>query len=159
WEYHSGFGVTAEDSLLVLEALSALPQDAAVVADGVRRLVELFYSRAAGAFCTLSPHRDGLAACAKGRARYWQGPSVDATAQAGYLLHKTAPDTYAREIEACAEYLARSQHATGRWKGRWFPSSVTTTYHAMRFLHEMGPSYRGHVASARQCLLEGQQPA
>jgi predicted NAD/FAD-dependent oxidoreductase len=157
WEYHSGFGVTAEDSTLVMDALLAVPQDAAVLARSAQRLVELFYCPSEGAFCTLSPQRHTVAACAKGRARYWEGPSVDATAQAGYLLHNIAPEAYAREIAACADYIARHQHPTGHWKGRWFPSTLITTYYAVRFLHRMAQWYRSHIDKARHYMVTSQQ--
>src|SRR5262249_62223167 len=95
WEYHTGFGVTAEDSALVMEALLAIPQDAPVLARSAQRLVELFYCPTAGAFCTLSPHRHAVAACAQGRAGYWLGPSLVVHAHCGVPLHNQHPRTQA----------------------------------------------------------------
>ncbi len=54
WEYQVGFGITAEDSLLVLEGLLASGADRKELLRSAERLVELFYSKTTGTFQTMS---------------------------------------------------------------------------------------------------------
>ena len=138
WEYQAGYGVTTEDSALVLEGLLEAGVDKKVLAQSFRQLVALFYDPDSGSFQTLSHQRKEIPACAQGRAAYWEGPSVDATAQAAFLLHTTIPKTYAAEIENSRLYLKETQTAEGYWTGRWFPSLMISTYYSVRFLHQFG---------------------
>lgn len=124
WEYQNGFGVTAEDSALVLEGLLECGAAGERLRYSAQRLVEQFYDAEAGAFHTLYG----------GRARYWRGASVDASAHIGYLLARIDPDTYASHIAACAAFVAAAQQPDGLWQGRWFPSRMITTFYAARLL-------------------------
>jgi predicted NAD/FAD-dependent oxidoreductase len=147
WEYHIGYGVTAEDSAVVIEGLLAAGVGETFLRHRLQRLVELFYDAEEGAFRTVL----------RGRAAYWRGPSVDATAHVGYLLQRLAPDRYARQVGACAEYLRRVQRAEGDWKGRWFPSSLTTSYHAIRLLHSVEGGSTEALTRARERIRDTQR--
>lgn len=124
WEYQEGFGVTAEDSALVLEGLLEcdVPRDRLRVS--ARKLVAQCFDAEQGAFHTLRG----------GRARYWQGLSVDSSAHLAYLLQEIDADEFAPIVRACAAYVAAQQQADGLWQGKWFPSRIVTTYHAVRLL-------------------------
>ena len=124
WEYQTGFGVTAEDSLLVCEGLHATGAD---IRPSLERLIALFYLPKLGAFQTLSEQRNEVKDCAQGRSAYWFGPSLDATAHAGYLLHATGmrPDI----VAACARYVA-----TQPLQSTWFPSKLVTLFQTVRLL-------------------------
>jgi len=147
WEYHQGYGVTAEDSTLVLEGLLEAKVSHEILLPSLQRLVELFFEDKSGAFHTIPFNRPG-------RAKYWLGPSPDATAHAGYLLHRVTPILYQKEIEACCRFLQVNQQEDGGFQGRWFPSRMITTYYALRLLHRMNCS----VAVERaKCFVLNQQ--
>src|SRR5262249_27760010 len=122
WEYQVGFGVTAEDSLLVLDGLLAAGIDRELLLRSAARLVELFWGPASGTFQTMSDQRDKVKACAQGRSAYWFGPSIDATAHAGWLLHQLAPERFASQVDACCRAVEGWQRSDGGWSGTWFPS-------------------------------------
>ncbi|HZQ07059.1 MAG TPA: FAD-dependent oxidoreductase [Anaerolineae bacterium] len=145
WEYQNGFGVTAEDSALVLEGLLECRIDRERLRQSAAQLVNQFYNREVGAFETVHG----------GRARYWRGPSVDATAHIGYLLHCIDPEQFAREIRGCAAFTASQQSADGLWQGRWFPSRMITTFYAMRLLALLG--YEDERQRAQDAILKTQQ--
>lgn len=147
WEYHIGFGVTAEDSALVIEGLLVAGVRREFLRPSMQRLVERFYLPEPGAFQTVL----------KGRASYWTGPSVDATGHLGYLLHGIAPEEYAREIEACARYLQRTQEEAGTWQGRWFPSVMITTFYAVRLLCLFKHAYLEAIRRASSAILAAQE--
>ena len=131
----------------MLEGLWTAGVSREVLLPSLRQLVDSCFDARAGAFHTIPLAR-------RGRAEYWRGPSVDATAHAGYLLHAIAPERFADEVARCAEYLCAHQAADGRFTGRWFPSWTWTTYHAVRLLHatcRADPAQRAHWA-----LLRGQ---
>ena len=128
WEYQTGFGVTAEDSVLVLEGLWKAGTDKEILLPSLRKLVEHFYDSNVGAFCTVR----------EGRARYWQGSSPDATAMAGYLLACLAPAEFQTQIDACGQYLIKAQKEQGFWRGKWFPSYLLTTWYSLRLLSMAG---------------------
>jgi hypothetical protein len=124
WEYHHGFGPTAEDSALVLEGLLAAGTDPTILHRSAARLVEVYFDAGAGAFHTVHG----------GRARYWAGPSVDATAHVGWLLWRLDRARWAAEIGACRAFLRSRRDPGGCWRGRWFPSVMLTTFLAARLL-------------------------
>jgi hypothetical protein len=124
WEYQHGFGPTAEDSALVLEGLLAAGVAPAVLERSAGQLVETFFDTGAGAFHTVHG----------GRARYWAGPSVDATAHVGWLLWRLDAARWADEIAACRAFVRAQRDPTGCWRGRWFPSVPLTTFLATRLL-------------------------
>ncbi len=142
WEYQRGFGPTAEDSALVLEALLAAGADATVLRRSAARLVETFFDADAGAFHTVHG----------GRARYWAGPSVDATAHVGWLLARLDADRWAGEIDSCRAHLRAQRDADGFWRSRWFPSVMLTTFLATRLLGDdaLAAETRRHVAAAQR---------
>ncbi|MBN1386411.1 FAD-dependent oxidoreductase [Candidatus Woesearchaeota archaeon] len=145
WEYQHGVGVTAEDSALVIEGLYEFGEDKAFLKYSLQRLKELFYNVEHGAFLTTQ----------KGRAPYWKGPSIDATAHIGYLLNKISPDNFSSEIKACAAFVASSQESKGFWRGKWFPSLMITTFYAVRLLHDLG--FHDSVDKAGKFILNTQE--
>jgi hypothetical protein len=147
WEYQHGFGPTAEDSALVLEGLLAAGTDPTVLRRSAARLVGTFFDAGAGAFHTVHG----------GRARYWAGPSVDATAHVGWLLWRLDAVRWADEIAACRAFLRAQRDPTGCWRGRWFPSVALTTFLAVRLLATAG---RGGtlLADTRHLLADAQRP-
>ncbi|HET9625857.1 MAG TPA: FAD-dependent oxidoreductase [Kofleriaceae bacterium] len=147
WEYHQGYGITTEDSTLVIEGLWAAGTPREVLLPSLQALVDRCFDDAAGAFHTIPRDRQG-------RAAYWQGPSIDATAHAGYLLHAIAPEPFATQIERCADFLCAHQAADGRFTGRWFPAWTWTTYHAVRLLHATART--AAAERARWALLRDQ---
>ncbi len=153
WEYQVGFGVTSDDSLLVLEGLVAAGVDRGVLVPKLDRLVELFYSKAQGAFHSLSERRAEVKGCAQGLADYWLGPSVYVSAHAGHLLHRVAPERYAEEVGACARYVAGLQEAEGYWSSIWFSSKFVTTLHAAKLLGIHGEEHRPRLRRAAAFLL------
>ena len=148
WEWQKGFGVTAEDSALVIEGLLEAGVEARRLMPSLQRLVDIFFSPADSAFLTIR----------HGRAPYWRGPSIDATAHVGYLLQRIAPEIYGTEIEACARYLQKNQQGSGCWRGKWFPSTMITTYYAIRLLCLMDSRYASNTHKARQYMLAHQKP-
>ena len=147
WEYQLGFGVTAEDSALVLEGLLACDVERALLEKSLQELVTKFYDAEQGAFHTVRG----------GRAAYWRGPSIDATAQSGYLMQCIAPEAYAALVRACAAFVAREQLPHGLWQGRWFPSQMVTTFYALRLLHEINvPDYETVGAHAITAIQKAQ---
>lgn len=147
WEYHQGYGITTEDSTLVIEGLWKTGVSREVLLPSLQQLVDRCFDARAGAFHTIPHERQG-------RAGYWRGPSVDATAHAAYLLHAIAPERFPEEIGRCAEYLCAHQAADGRFTGRWFPSWTWTTYHAVRLLH--ATSRTDAAKRAHWAILRGQ---
>src|SRR5262245_20046663 len=75
-----------------------------------------------------------------------------------YLLHNITTETYAQEVATCADYIAKYQDPKGYWKSRWFPSTMITTYYAVRFLQHMPRCYQPHLDKARHFLRTQQQP-
>ncbi|SMC89448.1 FAD-dependent oxidoreductase [Sporomusa malonica] len=148
WEYQTGFGVTAEDSALVLEGLWETGTDRQFLLRSLEKLVEQFYDQDAGAFCTIR----------KGRAKYWQGASADATGMIGYLLACLAPTEYQSQIAACVEHVRRTQNEQGFWRGKWFPSYLITTWYSLRLLSAVDTeNHMAAMAKAVSYVLKKQQ--
>lgn len=151
WEYQSYFGVTAEDSLLALEGLMAVNTSPLILRQSAQRLVELFYSETHQAFTTISEKKATVKSCAQGVAEYWHGPSMDASALAGYFLLQVVAEEERATIAACARYIVDNQRQDGLWEGLWFPSRLVTTYHAVRFL-ALGKEYPSATTKAVNAL-------
>lgn len=124
WEYQRKYGVTSEDSALVIEGLMASGVDSEIVIKALTALSERFFDAGSGCFRTVN----------RGRAEYWKGCSVETTAHIAYLMHKADKGKFENEIKASAEYVRDSQDIDGKWSGRWFPSITITSYYAVRFL-------------------------
>jgi monoamine oxidase len=148
WEWETGFGVTAEDSALVLEGLMESNVDTAVLTASLDRLKRRFFSSHHGAFKTVL----------QGRARYWQGPSVDATAQVGYLMHRVAPGRFEREVKRCVRFVLAGQHRDGYWQGKWFPSRLITTRYAARLCAQFPGTCAAALEKAEAYVLGTQKP-
>jgi glycine/D-amino acid oxidase-like deaminating enzyme len=156
WEYQVGFGVTSDDSVLVLEGLLEAGVAHDLLMPSVERLIELFYSETEGAFQAISERRNEVKACAQGRAEYWFAPSLDATAQAAHLLLRLDPARFDRQINACARYVAAAQRPEGGWRGLWFCADLATTFQALRLLAAVGGAYAPQVRKAAAFLVESQ---
>ena len=148
WEYQTGFGVTADETVLACEGLLAAGEGAETLGPSLRRLVELFHDREQGAFLALSHQCRSIKACAQGRADYWFGASLDATSQAAWLLERVLPGEHRPVVEACGRYVARAQRTDGSFSGLWFPNTLLTTWHAVRLLAALAPAHDESVQRA-----------
>lgn len=148
WEYQHGYGVTSADSAFVIEGLLESGVDPNLLKPAVQKLVEQFYSQEDGAFKTVL----------KGRAAYWRGVSVETTAHVAYLIHRIAPELYAKEVQRCAEYITHAQNEHGFWTGKWFPSVLIPTYYSIRLLHQMDGVYTKNLDRAKEWVMAQQQP-
>jgi hypothetical protein len=119
-------------------------------------LVELFYDRQQGAFLALSHQSKSVKACAQGRAEYWFGASLDATAQAAWLLDRLLPGEHRDVVEACGRFVASAQRADGSFSGLWFPNTLLTTWHAVRLLASLAPAHDDSVQRALSFVAGGQ---
>lgn len=148
WEFHTGFGVTAADSALVMEGLLARGGDRDRLRDAAGRLVERFFDEHAGAFRTVND----------GRAAYWKGVSVETTAHVAYLLHRIDADAWHEVVARCTQYVRRAQDKAGYWEGRWYPSRIIPTYYATRLLrHAAIERSAQRLLKARNWLVASQQ--
>jgi hypothetical protein len=126
WPYQRDYGVTSLDSALVMEGLLSTGRYDRYLRKSCRRLVDTFFDREEGGFCTMP-------VSSPGRAPYWRGTDCPATAFCGWLLTQTAPESYAEEIALCRDYLLRNQRVSGGWPGKWFPSQTIPVWYALRF--------------------------
>ncbi len=126
WEYQNGFGVTAEDTLPVLEGLISCKSDDGFIRKSAEQLIKTWYNVKEGAFNTIC----------KSENKYWLGPSIDATANAGYLLGLIDSERYSPVISSCRIFVSKNQKNDGLWQGKWFPSQMITTLYAVRLLIE-----------------------
>jgi len=146
WEYQHGYGVTAEDSALVIEGLLESGADKEILIASVRKLVQTYYSESEGAFKTVLD----------GRARYWDGVSPETTAHIAYLLHRITAGEHSREILSCASYIRKTQKRDGSWTGKWFPSIMIPTFYSIRLLCSIGESSSRNVTMARDYMIQTQ---
>ena len=147
WEYQPKLGVTCDDSAIVMEGLLAAGAPAERLLQSVQRLVERFWDEEAGAFHTVR----------RGRARYWHGPTVDATALAGWLLLQCGCPRDVSRARACAAFVDAAQGGDGGWRGRWFASRLVTCFHAVRLLAALSPEHHDALARARIFLRDNQE--
>ncbi|HNW83081.1 MAG TPA: terpene cyclase/mutase family protein [bacterium] len=146
WEYHKKYGVTSEDSALVIEGLLASGVDKDILLKALSALSEKFYDSDNGCFRTVNG----------GRADYWKGCSVETTAHIAYLMYKVDPEKFANEIEASAKYTSSNQTDDGKWDGRWFPSFTIPSYYAVRFLALFGEKFSGNIEKSLSYLKQTQ---
>jgi squalene cyclase len=92
-----------------------------------------------------------------GRARYWQGASTETTAHIAYLMQRVDPAAFAREIEQALNFVVKHQANDGHWDGRWFPSVVLPTFHAVRLLAALG-NHDAPLTRAVKFVLRLQRP-
>ena len=125
WEYHTGFGTTLEDSLLVLEGLIDSGLDELAYKYHLDKCIDSFYDHKSGLFITLI----------KGRADYWQGPSIHGTVHAYYLILKYYPDIInTLQIQELIDYLFSEFSNNHSWSSRWFCNSHFTSFYVIRLL-------------------------
>ena len=147
WEWQTGYGATAEDTALVLEGLMESNVAEEDLMPSLIQLRNRFFSPPLGAFQTVS----------QGRAEYWRGPSIDATAHIGYLMHRVAPQRFGEEIAQCVRFLLSNQHPQGYWQGKWFPSRLITTRYAVRLCAQFPESCEEALQKATQFVLTTQE--
>lgn len=135
WEYQRKYGVTSEDSAIVIEGLMASGVDSGIVIKALTALSERFFDVNGGCFRTVN----------RGRAEYWKGCSVETTAHIAYLMHKADRKKFENEIKASAEYVRNNQDIDGKWNGKWFPSITITSYYAVRFLALFDGSFSQNI--------------
>lgn len=159
WEYQQGFGVTAEDSAIVLEALLESPIiHTTWLSKSFENLTEWFYSSEHGAFHTISPVCKDVSGFAQGRAEYWLGPSVDATAHIALLMTRFDPDKYSEQINCCIDYIKAAQDSNGSWGSKWFPDNNKTLFYAIALLRTCDDSAtRVTVKKAIEFVLSTQE--
>ncbi len=157
WEYQEGFGITPEDSALVIEGLLAANVDKSTLLRSLRRLVDTFYCPEHESFASLASNRRQNPKLAQGRAAYWTQPSLDATAHVGSLLQRVSPAEYAAETAACCRYLVAHQDQAGFWQGKWFPSTTVTTLYALRLLRSRPDRYASAAEAAIAYLFRTQR--
>ena len=125
WEYHTGFGVTLEDSLLVLEGLIDNGLDESTYKYHLDKCIHEFYDHNTSLFSTIT----------KGRANYWEGSSVHGTVHAYYLIFK-----YYQElpplvsVSQLVDYLYTELSDNHLWNSRWFVNSHFTSFYVVRLL-------------------------
>ena len=125
WEYHTGFGCTLEDTLLVLEGLIDSGLDEVAYKHYFDKCIDSFYDHESGLFITL----------VNGRADYWQGPSIHGTVHAYYLILKYYPDIInTLQIHELIDYLYSEFSNTHSWSSRWFCNSHFTSFYVIRLL-------------------------
>lgn len=147
WEYQHNYGVTSEDSAIVIEGLLKSGVDKKYLCNSLKRIVDIYYSLEDGAFKTVI----------EGGAEYWKGVSIETTAHIAYLLSMVDPESYSKEIVACAKFVQNSQSKSGFWNGKWFPSMMIPTYYSVRFLNILGEKYADNIERAKEFILHSQE--
>jgi hypothetical protein len=110
-----------------MEGLLSTGGDGEHLRKSCRKLVDVFFDREKGGFCTMPVGSSG-------RAPYWRGVDCPATAFCAWLLTRIDPENYAEEITLCRDYLLRNQRVSGGWPGKWFPSQTIPIWYTLRFL-------------------------
>jgi len=128
WEYSAGFGVTMEDSALVMDGLLDAGWPQASLRHSLSCLVASFYSTADEAFHTLF----------HGRSAYWLGPSLEANAFAVYFIDKLACPEYKAVRDSALAYLLRQPFTSLGWRGRWFQQQSVSNFYVLRALASAG---------------------
>lgn len=146
WEYHRKYGITSEDSAIVIEGLLATGISKNILLKSLSAISEKFFDSDNGCFKTVN----------KGRADYWQGCSVETTAHIAYLMYKVDSEKFAREIEASAKYTSLNQSEDGKWNGRWFPSSAIPSYYSVRLLSLFGERFAENISKSLSYLEKTQ---
>ncbi len=156
WEYQEDFGVTLDDSLLVMEGLWRAGWEEESLKYSLDQLIKFFYDSETGAFHTLSHKGAQQTGFARGRAKYWRGPGLVGTAQAAYLLSYFGQH-YSTIIRRCQDYVAGHQHALGFWPSKWFPSVMWGTYYALELLLLDPDKYAAEIDKAKRFIINAQQ--
>lgn len=146
WEYQRKYGVTSEDSAIVIEGLMDSEVDSGVIIKALTALNERFFDVNGGCFRTVN----------RGRAEYWKGCSVETTAHIAYLMHKADRKKFENEIKASAEYVRNNQDIDGKWNGKWFPSITITSYYAVRFLALFDGSFSQNIEKSLSYIAQRQ---
>ncbi len=125
WEYHMGFGVTLEDTLLVLEGLIDNGLKEQKLQYHLNQCIHNFYDQKTGLFNTLSTGRD----------RYWEGSSIHGTVHAYYLIfqHHKDPSTLIT-INDLVDYVLEEFSPKHVWNSRWFCNPYFTSFYVIRLL-------------------------
>ena len=147
WEYNRGFGVTMEDSALVIDGLIDAGWDTDALKNSVDLLISHFYAPDEGAFHTLF----------KGRSKYWLGPSLEANAFAVYFLEKLTISSQSEVKKNALEYILKQQFSPTGWKGRWFHQQALSNYYVLRALAAVGKK-RPNLISILNHMMESQGP-
>ncbi len=147
WEYNRGFGVTMEDSALVIDGLIDSGWDTDALKNSVDLLISHFYAPDDGAFHTLF----------KGRSKYWLGPSLEANAFAVYFIEKLAISSQSEVKKNALEYILKQPFSSTGWKGRWFHQQALSNYYVLRALAAVGKK-RPNLISILNHMLESQTP-
>jgi squalene cyclase len=127
---------------MVVEGLLAAKVDRGRLSQSLRSLAREYFDAETGGFRTVRT----------GRAGYWQGVSTETTAHIAYLMQRVDPPAFAREIEQARSFVVRHQGNDGHWEGRWFPSRIVPTFHAVRLLAVLG-NHDAALARAARFML------
>jgi squalene cyclase len=131
---------------MVVEGLLAAKVDRQRLVQSLQSLVRDYFDAETGGFRTVQT----------GRASYWQGVSTETTAHVAYLMQRVDPRAFAREIEQARNFVVKHQASDGHWDGRWFPSQVLPTFHAVRLLAALG-NQDAALSRAAQFMLRLQR--
>ena len=157
WEYQEDFGITLDDSLLVIEGLWRAGWEEEEFRYSLEQLIHYFYDQDLGAFHTLSPRPAQRLVLAGGRSKYWKGPCTEGTAQMGWLLSQSEKGDYSEIIARCQAYLGQHQHPLGFWASKWFPSYMWGTYYGLALLLQNPNQFTSNINKARRFLINSQQ--
>ena len=125
WEYHKGFGVTLEDTLLVLEGLNDYGLSKKILQYHLDQCINHFYDKKTRLFKTLNTGRD----------RYWEGSSIHGTAHAYYLIYKYYSNFHTlTTVSSLVDYVADEFTSNYIWNSKWFCNSYFTSFHVIRLL-------------------------
>lgn len=147
WEYNWDYGVTAEDSALVMDGLLASGVKPADLLASAQRLGREYFVQSSGGFRTvLNP-----------RSAYWDKASVVTTGHIASLLRQIAPQEFSAQIQSAASFLQAAQLPDGSWKGEWFPSRTIPSYYSLRFLATHRSAYAAELRRGTEYLRGSQQ--
>lgn len=123
WEFHTGFGVTLEDSLLVLEGILDTDHEFKMQAiSNMANYYNRYYNRNEDLFVT---HNNITT-------DYWSGPSVFGNAQILYILNKLNQSPSEHFHAKVIDFFTRSQLPNLLWRSKWFANDVFTTFYVVR---------------------------
>ena len=147
WEYNWDYGVTAEDSAIVMDGLLSSGVKPAQLLASAERISREYYVQSSGGFRTvLNP-----------RSAYWDKASVVTTGHIAWLLRQISPVEFSGQTESAARFLQKTQLPDGSWKGEWFPSRTIPSYYSLRFLATNRLAYASELRRGTEYLRGNQQ--
>ena len=132
WEYHEKFGVTLEDSLLVIEGLmDAIGVPTARDLFKIEKYIDNYHLKENGLFTTVK----------NGCSKYWNGPSIVGNAHIIYIMKELSITDRRINKEAVLGYLLSRRRSNGLWQSKWFTNDFYTTFYVIRALLSENDTY------------------